>query len=719
MKKSKFTFKDLAMFKRFRIPSALVEAAQISRVTDIEARKLGIRGRKTQDMSGLAFVYIDPSTGKPTNVRVRRDNPEIKNGKVEGKYMSPSDVKTRGLYFPPNCKGQLENREIPLALVESEKATLALAAWSDRVQNSLIAIAMGGCWGWMKNNGAGKKSTPLADLDVCKGHLVYVLLDSNVETNAAVQSARNALVKELLDRHCDVLIATLPTLEGINGPDDLIASPDGDKLMQTVLKNAVAPAIAPYSEDALALRFTEQQGENWRYVTAWERWMHWDGNVWRHDETAKINDEIRKVCRDAANESLHRTTAVRIGKAGTVRAVEMLMRTDPRHATPVDQWDANPMLINTPSGVYNLVTGECMPAKREFYCTKITKGSRKGSLRRWKKFLNDFTGGDKAYQKYLQVLCGYLLTGLTKEHKVHFCYGTGANGKSVFINTFSGMLGEYACPAPIEMFTVTRNERHPTDLASLHGARLVTVTETEAGSRWDETKIKLLTGGDRIAARFMHQNYWYFTPQFKLLISGNNQPALRSVDFAMKRRMVVLPFEITFQAEEQDLDLATKLQEDWSAILLWAIEGCLEWQRLGLKMPPAIMRATGEYMEEQDTVGRWIADRIVEDPNAKTSPTDLFEDFRRWADRKRVRYCGIAEFSQNLAGRDFQRIKSGGSRFFRGLRVKTGQDGADLPVIPHNNGRDPHKVVTMTGRGAPTRPGRPIYKYHPRRSNNS
>jgi putative DNA primase/helicase len=123
---------------------------------------------------------------------------------------------------------------------------------------------------------------------------------------------------------------------------------------------------------------------------------------WKHDETAKINDEIRKVCRDAANESLHPATAGRLGRAGTVRAVETLMRADPRHAVQVDLWDAEPMLLNTPSGVVNLVSGDCMPAKREFYRTEITKGSPNSTARLWRKFLNDFTGGDKSYQKNLQ-----------------------------------------------------------------------------------------------------------------------------------------------------------------------------------------------------------------------------------------------------------------------------------------------------------------------------
>ena len=139
-------------------------------------------------------------------------------------------------------------------------------------------------------------------------------------------------------------------------------------------------------------------------------------------------------------------------------------------------------------------------------------------------------------------MCGYGLTGVTSEHQFFFHYGKGANGKSAFLATVSGILGDYHRTASMEMFTVTKMERHPTDLAMLRGARLVTAVETEEGKRWDESKLKALTGGDPVAARFMRQDFFEYVPQFKFMIAGNHKPTIRNVDEAIRRRLRLIPF---------------------------------------------------------------------------------------------------------------------------------------------------------------------------------
>jgi len=182
---------------------------------------------------------------------------------------------------------------------------------------------------------------------------------------------------------------------------------------------------------------------------------------------------------------------------------------------------------------------------------------------------------------YLQRVLGYALTGVTTEHALFFCYGTGANGKGVTINTAAGILKDYAQTASVETFTASHTDRHSTELAALRGARLVTVAETEEGRRWAESRIKTLTGGDSIRARFMRQDEFEFIPQLKLLISGNHKPGLRSVDEAIRRRFHLIPFTITLPSEERDPELAEKLKAEWPAILGWMVEGCLAWQREG------------------------------------------------------------------------------------------------------------------------------------------
>ena len=211
-------------------------------------------------------------------------------------------------------------------------------------------------------------------------------------------------------------------------------------------------------------------------------------------------------------------------------AIERLATADQRLAATTDQWDADPWLLNTPGGVIDLRTGEIRDHQPSDYMTKMTAVEPDGACPLWRKFLNRIFAGDAELIAYVQRVAGYTLTGSTRDHAMFFGFGTGANGKSVFINTISGILGDYHRTAAIETFTASKFDRHPTDLAGLRGARLVTAIETEEGRRWDEAKIKTLTGGDKISARFMRQDYFEFSPQFKLMIAGNRKPSLRSVD---------------------------------------------------------------------------------------------------------------------------------------------------------------------------------------------
>ena len=170
----------------------------------------------------------------------------------------------------------------------------------------------------------------------------------------------------------------------------------------------------------------------------------------------------------------------------------------------------------------------------------------------WTKFLERVTDHSGELQGFLQRYIGYCCTGFTTEHVFVFAYGTGANGKSTFINTIARIFGDYATVADMSTFISSNVEHHPTDLAKLRGARLVVAQETQKGRRWDETKIKALTGGDKITARFMRQDFFDFVPTFKLFICGNHKPRLTSVDEAMRRRLLLVPFTVQIPPAERD-----------------------------------------------------------------------------------------------------------------------------------------------------------------------
>jgi putative DNA primase/helicase len=429
-----------------------------------------------------------------------------------------------------------------------------------------------------------------------------------------------------------------------------------------------------FSDDALALRFADRHSADLRFVAGWGKWLRWDAARWRFDDTLHAYDLARRVCREAAAECNKPKIAVAIASAKTVAAVERLARADRRIAATIDQWDSDPWLLNTPAGVVDLHTGNLRPHRTEDYMTKIAAVGPRGHCARWLRFLARITGDDAALIAYVRRMLGYALTGLTSEHALFFCYGKGANGKSVLLSTVSGLLSDYHKTAPIETFTASNADRHPTDLAGLRGARLVTATETEEGRRWAESRIKQLTGGDTVSARFMRQDFFEYRPAFKLIIAGNHKPSLRSVDEAIRRRFHLIPFAVTIPPDERDGELTEKLKAEWPGILQWIIDGCLDWQAEGLRQPQAVADATAAYMEAEDALAAWIDDRCECDPAAWESSTILFASWSAWAERAGENTGTMRRFAQTLESRGFQLQRMRHGRGFLGIRVKPSED---------------------------------------------
>lgn len=425
------------------------------------------------------------------------------------------------------------------------------------------------------------------------------------------------------------------------------------------------------TEDALALAFTRRYHRDWRYVAAWGRWLVWDGRRWRNEDTLAATDLIRGVCRHAALQADSPRLAARLAASSTVSGVERLARTDRRHAATTEEWDADPWLLNTPGGVVDLKTGRMRAHDRADRMTKITTATPGGDCPTWRRFLDEVTGGDVELQAYLQRMVGYALTGSTQEHALFFLYGTGANGKSVFVNTLATILGDYATNAPMDTFMETRTDRHPTDMAGLRGARFVSAIETEQGRRWAESKLKNLTGGDKISARFMRQDFFEFWPQFKLFVAGNHKPAIRNIDEAMKRRLHLIPFTVTIAPDKRDGRLTEKLLAERDGIMAWAVEGCLAWQRDGLNPPACVQAATEEYFEAEDALGQWIEERCLLANTHRESVSALFADWREWAEAAGEYVGSIKRFSELMAARKFEKCRlTGGARGIAGIALR-------------------------------------------------
>jgi putative DNA primase/helicase len=267
--------------------------------------------------------------------------------------------------------------------------------------------------------------------------------------------------------------------------------------------------ISPTSEDAIALAFADRHGDELRYVAQWGRWLAYSGARWVPDETLHVFDRARAICREIAAET---DKAVNnITSAKTVAAVEKLARADRRLAATTAQWDTSAELLNAADATLDLRNGLGRSPDPLDYLTKqvaCTCAPAGTPHPLWTRFLDRITNRDAELQGFLQRYVGYCCTGFTAEHVFVFAYGTGANGKSTFINTIRGLFGDYATVADMATFIASNIEHHPTDLAKLMGARLVVAQETKRGRRWDETKIKALTGGDKITARFMRQDFF-------------------------------------------------------------------------------------------------------------------------------------------------------------------------------------------------------------------
>ena len=320
-----------------------------------------------------------------------------------------------------------------------------------------------------------------------------------------------------------------------------------------------------------------------------------------------------------------------------------------------------------------------MPQAPERMHTKQTAVAPAGTSSTWERFLATTFNHDAALTGYMQRLAGYSATGLQREHVFAFAYGTGGNGKSVYYDAITGALGDYAATLPAGFLMKKPFQEHATELARLNGKRFVVGSETNATDTLDEAKLKMLTGGDRITARFMNKDFFEFTPTHHLHLMGNHQPAVEDGGESVWRRMNLVPFVHTVPAEERDELLPEKLRADAAAVLAWIIQGAVAYFRDGLQPPEAVRAATEAYKSSQDTVGQFLAARCDLYPGNRhyTVPvTDLRQAYHIWCVEEGLEPVkGRALASQLkvhgvLVGRDAPRATHGGGRVFGGLQLK-------------------------------------------------
>ena len=441
-------------------------------------------------------------------------------------------------------------------------------------------------------------------------------------------------------------------------PDELARA----KEMQAELHAQTADNDGPISDDDLARRFTKRHGDDFRYVATLGRWFKWSGSHWKQDDSLAVFDAVRASCYVELGQALvelDKTTErkqlrSKLGAAQTVAAVERLIKADRCHAVTMDALDADPWLLNTPGGVLDLRTGALRPSNPSDLITKITAAAPMPECPTFQRVLERALP-DVEVREYVQRLVGYCLTGEVRENIVALVYGAGGNGKSLIFNAIRYALRDYAITLGSEVLMESHNDRHPTEIAVLRGARMALCSEVDSGRRWNEARLKRLSGGDAITARLIARDPFEFPPTHKLIMLANAKPGLRTVDEAIRRRIHLIEFNQTIPPEERDPTLPEKLKAEAGGILTWASVGCLDWQDGGLRPPQSVLDATDRYLDQQDTVAEWMRDccRAI----GEESLTTLHGSYREWCKVNGIVEAGRNTFGDQLEARGIRRVE--------------------------------------------------------------
>lgn len=427
---------------------------------------------------------------------------------------------------------------------------------------------------------------------------------------------------------------------------------------------------------ANAARLVRRHGENIRYASE-GKWLVWEGKRWIIDDKAVriqglAKDTAQGIYDEIKTASEPKAMFTHARKSQSKGALEA-MATVARDAVlcSLSNFDTDPWLLNARNGTIDLRTGMIRAHARGDHLTKIVEidYDPAADCDLWDQFLQYITALDEDLYGYLRRLIGYSLTGDTSEQVLHFLFGIGANGKSVFCEVLAELMGDYAIIVSPEMIMQKRHQGIPNDIARLRGIRLAMMNETSQGAHFDEQKLKDLTGSDKLTGRFLHAEFFDFMPTHKLIIRGNHKPVISGTDEGIWRRLRLVPFAVNIPSDEQDKLLINKLRAELPGILKWAVQGCLEWQRDGLQPPAVIMDAVKEYRQESDTLGRFIQECCETRKNAQVKSSAFFQRYQDFAATGGERWMPSKDLPHEMRRRGFGWVKTKTGNIFEGLEL--------------------------------------------------
>lgn len=433
----------------------------------------------------------------------------------------------------------------------------------------------------------------------------------------------------------------------------------------------------PDTDIANSRRFARQHGMKVHF-TPERGWFVWDGRRWVVDEKLITVQELAKSTalrifdevKAAANRDELYRHAKRSQSRQAIESMLSLARSEPGIPLRLTDFDSNGWLFNVANGTVDLRTGQLVAHQPDQLISNISEVVFEpgAEAKLWGSFLCRVTDGNDELYAYLRRLVGYLLVADVSDQSLHFLYGLGANGKSVFCEVLQRLLGDYAITASPDLIMLRRHGGIPNDVARLRGVRVALMNETSQGSRFDEAKLKDLTGGDTLTARFLHQEFFDFRPSHRILIRGNHKPAINGTDEGIWRRLRLVPFTVQIPPDEQDRDLLHKLEGELPGILQWAIAGCLEWQREGLKPPAIISDAVRQYREESDTLGRFIVENCEVRKPGQVKSSSFYQRYQQFAEHAGERWIAAKDVPAEMERRGFvYKRGTGGQRLYLGI----------------------------------------------------
>jgi len=421
-----------------------------------------------------------------------------------------------------------------------------------------------------------------------------------------------------------------------------------------------------------------------------KRWLIWDGNRWKEDEVGEVYQIAKRVarkrlaasvkCEDDEKRPKIAKWSIASESSYRISCTLELAANQPPIATTSEQYDQNPWLLGCTNGVLNLRTCNLGLGQPEDMMTFSTKISYKEGAQcpRWRQFLVEIFRGDAEVISFIQRAVGYSLTGDIREQVMFLLYGTGSNGKSVFLNILSKVLGQYAQNTPIS--TILADPRgfktNSNDLAALRGKRFVTATEVKEYLRFDEGRIKVITGGDPITARFLHKEFFTYQPQLKLWVAANHKPIISDTTESIWRRICLVPFKNHFSKKPADSSmqadniLSNKLMSEAPGIFCWCVEGCRKWQQEGLGFPESVRLATQDYRDENDPIGKFIEERLVNNEAGEVPASVLYREFGTWCQNNGEILLNPTVFGNRMKDRELKKEKSRGVIIYKGIAIK-------------------------------------------------